>query len=351
MLGICRPFPRARPARAPLPGSFHLLKASRVPMPPRRAPGSRLAGLLGPVALKASASAPLQDLLQAGPQALHPGGLSVLLQASASPNSGAGRAKEALAHPVPLGPPGNQATGQIGRRRALPRAQQGKGVGAPSVLGRAPNGLASTLSARAQVSIAPGRVLSALAAVRPLAAGRVRSAPQEPGRHGTRPAARIGPPTSALLLRSANPPISKTAGRVSPPGCASSLKSAGPSSAGLRSARNARSASWAAPTLAPSRPFRSEGGLSRPFTTSTGKPRAGGARPSSKPRPSGGSSTTAGWKGGKPGAGGPRSYGGPGKSSSGPRSKPGGSSKPSYRAKPSGSGSRPGGPPGGKKRR
>ena len=31
------------------------------------------------------------------------------------------------------------------------------------------------------------------------------------------------------------------------------------------------------------RPFRSQGGLARPFTTSTGKPRAGGARPSSKP--------------------------------------------------------------------
>jgi 23S rRNA pseudouridine2605 synthase len=32
-----------------------------------------------------------------------------------------------------------------------------------------------------------------------------------------------------------------------------------------------------------SRPFRGEGGLARPFTTSSGKPRAGGARPSSKP--------------------------------------------------------------------
>jgi 23S rRNA pseudouridine2605 synthase len=34
---------------------------------------------------------------------------------------------------------------------------------------------------------------------------------------------------------------------------------------------------------ASARPFRSEGGLPRPFTTSSGKPRAGGARPSSKP--------------------------------------------------------------------
>jgi 23S rRNA pseudouridine2605 synthase len=33
----------------------------------------------------------------------------------------------------------------------------------------------------------------------------------------------------------------------------------------------------------PSRPPRGEGGLGRPFTTSSGKPRAGGARPSSKP--------------------------------------------------------------------
>jgi 23S rRNA pseudouridine2605 synthase len=35
------------------------------------------------------------------------------------------------------------------------------------------------------------------------------------------------------------------------------------------------------------RPFRSEGGQARPFTTSSGKPRAGGARPSSKPGSSG----------------------------------------------------------------
>ena len=36
------------------------------------------------------------------------------------------------------------------------------------------------------------------------------------------------------------------------------------------------------------RPFRSEGGLARPFTTSSGKPRAGGLRPSSKPSKAGG---------------------------------------------------------------
>jgi 23S rRNA pseudouridine2605 synthase len=38
------------------------------------------------------------------------------------------------------------------------------------------------------------------------------------------------------------------------------------------------------------RPPRGEGGLARPFTTSSGKPRAGGARPASKPFKSGGSS-------------------------------------------------------------
>jgi 23S rRNA pseudouridine2605 synthase len=42
-----------------------------------------------------------------------------------------------------------------------------------------------------------------------------------------------------------------------------------------------RPASSARPSAA--KPFRSEGGLARPFSTSSGKPRAGGARPSSKP--------------------------------------------------------------------
>ena len=49
------------------------------------------------------------------------------------------------------------------------------------------------------------------------------------------------------------------------------------------------------------RPFRSEGGgLARPFTTSSGKPRAGGARPSSKPGAPADRSSSAGWKPGKP---------------------------------------------------
>ena len=42
------------------------------------------------------------------------------------------------------------------------------------------------------------------------------------------------------------------------------------------------------------RPFRSEGGLARPYTTSSGKPRAGGARPGSKPGKKGGRAYGAG---------------------------------------------------------
>jgi 23S rRNA pseudouridine2605 synthase len=49
------------------------------------------------------------------------------------------------------------------------------------------------------------------------------------------------------------------------------------------------------------RPYRSEGGLARPFTTSSGKPRAGGARPGSKPGKEGGRSYGAGsGRGGTP---------------------------------------------------
>jgi 23S rRNA pseudouridine2605 synthase len=115
------------------------------------------------------------------------------------------------------------------------------------------------------------------------------------------------------------------------------------------------------------RPARSEGGPARPFTTSSGKPRAGGARPSSKPsggrsygagsgsRSAAGGAGKAGWKP-KP------SFGGEGKASSSGRSKPAFGSKPGgaaksgsgYKGKPGGaggkrSGPRPGGPrPGGK---
>jgi 23S rRNA pseudouridine2605 synthase len=74
------------------------------------------------------------------------------------------------------------------------------------------------------------------------------------------------------------------------------------------------------------RPPRAEGGLARPFTTSSGKPRAGGARPSSKPFKPGGSS--------KPRPGG---FSKPGPKSGGFKGKPGGAKR--------------GGPPrGGKKR-
>jgi 23S rRNA pseudouridine2605 synthase len=86
------------------------------------------------------------------------------------------------------------------------------------------------------------------------------------------------------------------------------------------------------------RPARAEG--TRPSTTSSGKPRAGGARPSSKP----GTFAKAGpgWK--------PKSSFNPGKPASGSRSKPkpGNSAKPSHRVKPGGK--RPTGKPAGKKR-
>jgi 23S rRNA pseudouridine2605 synthase len=143
------------------------------------------------------------------------------------------------------------------------------------------------------------------------------------------------------------------------------------------------------------RPFRSEGGLARPFTTSSGKPRAGGARPSSKPGKEGGRSygagagrsgsgagrtarpftpreggegfrprgedsrperrTGTGWKpkpnfAGKTGSGAGRPASG---DRSGPRSgpKPGGFSKSGYKGKPGGSGAKRTGPrAGGKKR-
>ena len=86
------------------------------------------------------------------------------------------------------------------------------------------------------------------------------------------------------------------------------------------------------------RPARAEG--TRPYTTSSGKPRAGGARPSSKP----GSFAKAGpgWK--------PKSSFSPGKPASSSRSKPkpGSSAKPSHRVKPGSK--RPTGKPAGKKR-
>jgi 23S rRNA pseudouridine2605 synthase len=70
---------------------------------------------------------------------------------------------------------------------------------------------------------------------------------------------------------------------------------------------------------AAARPFRSEGGLARPFTTSSGKPRAGGARASSKPfRPG---SSPRGASDSRPSYGAKRPYGAKqaGRSSSSPR--------------------------------
>ncbi len=99
-----------------------------------------------------------------------------------------------------------------------------------------------------------------------------------------------------------------------------------------------------------SRPFRGEGGLARPFTTSSGKPRAGGARPSTKPGKPGGRSYGAG-PGSRPGSSGPRTG-----STSGWKPKAGGAGKSGYKAKPAGgkgteshAGNRPGGARYGKK--
>jgi 23S rRNA pseudouridine2605 synthase len=106
----------------------------------------------------------------------------------------------------------------------------------------------------------------------------------------------------------------------------------------------------------PERPRRAEGGLARPFTTSTGKPRAGGARPSSKPPSRGGRTYGAGGgasrSGSRPGLGreSGRSAGPPSGGRTGWKPKPsfggdkpsaGGRSKPEFRAKPGG-GSKPG---------
>ena len=74
---------------------------------------------------------------------------------------------------------------------------------------------------------------------------------------------------------------------------------------------------------ASSRPFRGESGMPRPFTTSSGKPRAGGARTNNKSGRTGDRPSSTGWKpGGRPNTGAPaRSFG----------AKPGGSARPSFR--------------------
>jgi 23S rRNA pseudouridine2605 synthase len=119
------------------------------------------------------------------------------------------------------------------------------------------------------------------------------------------------------------------------------------------------------------------GGLARPFTTSSGKPRPGGARPNNKPGKTTGRPYGAGSRPSTGAGAGPRpagktgwkpkpSFGGLGKLASGAHSKPsypskpGGTGKSGYKGKSAGPGAkrpgprpggkRPGGAPGGKKR-
>jgi 23S rRNA pseudouridine2605 synthase len=109
---------------------------------------------------------------------------------------------------------------------------------------------------------------------------------------------------------------------------------------------------------ASNRSFRGEGSLARPFTSSSGKPRAGGARPSSKSGVPTDRSSSVGWKSGVPTgksssagrkSGWMSSLGGPGRPTSSSRSKPKpGSTQSGYQGKPSGP--RRSGSPAGKKR-
>jgi 23S rRNA pseudouridine2605 synthase len=101
----------------------------------------------------------------------------------------------------------------------------------------------------------------------------------------------------------------------------------------------------------PARPARAEGSLSRPFTTSTGKPRAGGARPSSKPGKPAGRSYGAGSGSRTAGSGGSGSRPA-GKTGWKPKPSFGGPSKPggAKRTGPRPGGKRPGGTSGGKRR-
>ncbi len=98
---------------------------------------------------------------------------------------------------------------------------------------------------------------------------------------------------------------------------------------------------------------RAEGGLARPFTTSTGKPRAGGARPSSKPPSRSGRTYGAGGAGSRSGSrpapgrsagppSGERTAWKPKPSFGGAKASSEGRSKPEFRSKPAGSFSKPG---------
>jgi 23S rRNA pseudouridine2605 synthase len=95
-----------------------------------------------------------------------------------------------------------------------------------------------------------------------------------------------------------------------------STNRSGPSSVPRSSAPRSSSPRSDSPRSGADKPFRSEGGLSRPFTTSSGKPRAGGARPSSKPGRTGsfgaGRPSGSGARGGadsRPSYGAKRTYG------------------------------------------
>ena len=101
----------------------------------------------------------------------------------------------------------------------------------------------------------------------------------------------------------------------------SSYRAAAPE--GRSSARPSGSGRSSSERPSSPRPFRPEGGLSRPYTTSSGKPRAGGARPNNKPGRTGDRPSSTGWKpGGRPNTGAPaRSFG----------AKPGAPARPSFR--------------------
>jgi 23S rRNA pseudouridine2605 synthase len=105
--------------------------------------------------------------------------------------------------------------------------------------------------------------------------------------HGSdRPSSERSSPSRASAPRAGAPRTSASYSRPDRPSSGrpgsdrSGSDRSGPDRSGSSRSNPARSSS--------ARPFRgSEGGLARPFTTSSGKPRAGGARPSSKPgRPS-----------------------------------------------------------------
>jgi 23S rRNA pseudouridine2605 synthase len=131
----------------------------------------------------------------------------------------------------------------------------------------------------------------------------------------------------------------------------SGRSSAGSSGSGRSSSYRASSDRPSPDRTSSARPFRSEGGLARPFTTSSGKPRAGGARPNNKSGAPAVRSSSVGWKSGsKPYGGAPkRSFDGkPGGAAKRPfrREEGEGSFSPRPPRSDSGPGQRPAGKPG-----